>query len=335
MFVEQTDGEITSQPINQTSTMYPVAVNEVIPTTQRNGWRLFLTLATGQWMPGIAWENPAYRRKFVLRSLAKPLATARLLDDLSHQPYLEKLLAVQPGLPCRAHRPYLTANFNRKDAVNALSFHYHTLTQALPEHLLQQHYSARGARLATITGKDENFYHLDLCAIAFADKEGEATITLSRDDGIALAGLTFTLCQQNGKPTLFIGGLQGAKSDIPHEYIQIATKACHGLFPKRLVLEAACLIAHRLGVSQILAVSNGAHIYSSWRYAKKKKDKIHADYDSFWESMSGELTPAGFYQLPLNMLRKPIEEIASKKRAEYRRRYSLLDEMMSQIDQQF
>ncbi|SUW64660.1 Protein of uncharacterised function (DUF535) [Buttiauxella agrestis] len=314
--------------------MYPTAVNEFIPNTQRNGWQLFLSLATGQWMPGSAWQNPVYRRKFVLRSLTTPLATARLLADLAHQPFLEKLLAVQPGLPCRAHRPYLTANFNRKDAVNALSFHYHALTHVLPEHLLQQHYSASGVRLATITGKDENFYHLDLCAIANVDKEGEATITLSRDDGVALAGLTFTLCQHHDKPTLFIGGLQGAKSDIPHEYIQIATKACHGLFPKRLVLEAACLLAHHLGMSQILAVSNNAHIYRSWRYSKKKKDKIHADYDSFWESMSGELTPEGFFELPLNVSRKPIEDIASKKRAEYRRRYSLLDEMMEQIEQQ-
>lgn len=312
--------------------MSPITVDELISTTQLNGWQLFLSLAKGQWTPGSAWHSPAYRRKFVLRSLASPLATSRLLTDLSQQPLLQKLLTVQPGLPCRVHRPYLTANFNRKAAVNALSFHYHVLTHALPERLLQQLYSANGARLATITGKDENFYHLDLCAIANVDKEGEATITLTRHDGVALAGLTFTLCQHQGKSTLFIGGLQGAKSDTPHEYIQLATKACHGLFPKRLVLEATCLLARHFGVNQILAVSNSTHIYRSWRYLKKKKDKIHADYDSFWESMNGELLSGGFFNLPLGMARKPIEDIASKKRAEYRRRFSLLDDMMAQIE---
>ncbi|XPE41907.1 DUF535 family protein [Shigella flexneri] len=30
---------------------------------------------------------------------------------------------------------------------------------------------------------------------------------------------------------------------------QNATKACHGLFPKRLVMEAACLFAQRLQVA--------------------------------------------------------------------------------------
>lgn len=312
--------------------MSSIAENEFRSTTQLSGWQLFLSLAKGQWTPGSAWRNPSYRRKFVLRSLANPLSTARLLSDLSHQPLLEKLLTAQPGLPCRIHRPYLTANFNRKAAVDALSFHYHALTRALPERLLLQHYSPGGARLATITGKDENFYHLDLCTDPFVDKEGEATVTLTQQDGTVLAGLTFTLCQHQQEPTLFIGGLQGAKNDIPHEQIQLATKACHGLFPKRLVLEAACLLARHLGVNKILAVSNGAHIYRSWRYAKKKKDKIHADYDSFWVSMSGELTPEGYFELPLGVARKPIEEIVSKKRAEYRRRYSLLDEMMEQIE---
>ncbi len=55
---------------------------------------------------------------------------------------------------------------------------------------------------------------------------------------------------------MFIGGLQGAKWEIPHQEIQNATKACHGLFPKRLVMEAACLFAQRLQVEQSIAVSN-------------------------------------------------------------------------------
>ncbi len=37
--------------------------------------------------------------------------------------------------------------------------------------------------------------------------------------------------------------------------------------------------------------------------------------------------------LPLVMPRKPVEEIASKKRAEYRRRYALLDSLIQQVKQ--
>ena len=37
--------------------------------------------------------------------------------------------------------------------------------------------------------------------------------------------------------------------------------------------------------------------------------------------------------LPLAMPRKPMEEIASKKRAEYRRRYALLDSLTQHVTQ--
>ena len=41
----------------------------------------------------------------------------------------------------------------------------------------------------------------------------------------------------------------------------------------------------------------------------------------------------GNFRLPLAMPRKPMEEIASKKRAEYRRRFTLLDSLIDQVNQ--
>jgi uncharacterized protein VirK/YbjX len=111
-----------------------------------------------------------------------------------------------------------------------------------------------------------------LCADAFLDKEGEATLAFCDHQNTVLAEMTFTLCQFEGKSTLFIGGLQGAKAHVPHELIQGATKACHGLFPKRLLVEAAMTLGTAFPVEQIVAVSNATHIYRSWRYRKKKRE---------------------------------------------------------------
>lgn len=83
--------------------------------------------------------------------------------------------------------------------------------------------------------------------------------------------MTFTLCQFEGKSTLFIGGLQGAKSACSPRADPGATKACHGLFPKRLLVEAAMTLGAAFPVEQIVAVSNDTHIYRSWRYRKKKR----------------------------------------------------------------
>lgn len=298
----------------------------------RNGWQLFRRLVSGQWMPGSAWHNPHYRHKFLLRSLAAPIATKRLLNLLAQQPHLEALLLAQPGLPCRLHRPWLTVKTSCYDALAALDFHYKQLNQVLPATLLHAHWSTQGVCLARLSGKNDEQYRIQFGSLATLDKEGEATLLFYDDSDTVLASMTFTLCQRNGKPTLFIGGLQGAKSWVPHEKIQLATKACHGLFPKRLLLETACFLAPLLQMEQIEAVSNETHIYRNWRYAKKKKDKLHADYDSFWESMDGVKNPSGDFMLPLAVARKPMEDIASKKRAEYRRRYELLDSLSAQIN---
>jgi len=299
----------------------------------KSGWQLFKNLAFGEIAPGLAWEKTAYRRKFMLRSLATPLSTARLLSDLAKHPHLMQMLQVQPGLPCRLHRPWLTVNMDRQRALESLSWHYQTMCRQLPATLTHGYLSKQGVTLLTLTGKDEQQFSVRLCADAFMDKEGEATLVFCDGQNTALAEMTFTLCQFEGKSTLFIGGLQGAKAHVPHELIQGATKACHGLFPKRLLVEAAMTLGAAFPVEQIVAVSNDTHIYRSWRYRKKKEGKLLADYDSFWLSIGGEKQDNGNFMLPLVMPRKPMEEIASKKRAEYRRRYALLDSLIQQVKQ--
>lgn len=299
----------------------------------KSGWQLFKNLAFGEIAPGLAWEKTAYRRKFMLRSLATPLSTARLLSELAKHPHLMQMLQVQPGLPCRLHRPWLTVNMDRQRALASLSWHYQMMCRQLPATLTHGYLSKQGVTLLTLTGKDEQQFTVRLCADAFMDKEGEATLVFCDSQNTALAEMTFTLCQFEGKSTLFIGGLQGAKAHFPHELIQGATKACHGLFPKRLLVEAAMTLGAAFPVEQIVAVSNDTHIYRSWRYRRKKEGKLLADYDSFWISIGGEKQDNGNFMLPLVMPRKPMEEIASKKRSEYRRRYELLDSLIQQVKQ--
>ncbi|BBR58228.1 MULTISPECIES: VirK/YbjX family protein [Enterobacteriaceae] len=298
-----------------------------------SSWQLFRLLSTGALTPGRAWKNPAYRRKFLLRSLSTPRMTGKLLGSLAKQPHLMEILRVQPGLPCRLHRPWLCTHMSHQQTINALCWHYRQMLDTLPENVASDYLSTHGALLATLTGKDEQQYSIRLCADAMLDKEGEATLTFHDQNQTILAELTFTLCQYNGVNTFFVGGLQGAKADVPHQLIQSATKACHGLFPKRLVVDAMLTLGTLLSVEHVRAVSNETHIYRSLRYRRKKRGKLHADYNSFWESLGAAADGEGDYVLPLALPRKTMEEIASKKRAEYRRRYELLDALQQQVAQ--
>ena len=282
------------------------------PSESLSSLSLFLSLARGQCRPGKFWHRRSFRQKFLLRSLIMPRLSVEWMNELSHWPNLNVLLTRQPRLPVRLHRPYLAANLSRKQLLEALRYHYALL---------------RGCMSA------EEFT-LELTMMISMDKEGDSTILFRNSEGIPLAEITFTLCEYQGKRTMFIGGLQGAKWEIPHQEIQNATKACHGLFPKRLVMEAACLFAQRLQVEQIIAVSNETHIYRSLRY-RDKEGKIHADYNAFWESVGGVCDAERHYRLPAQIARKEIAEIASKKRAEYRRRYEMLDAIQPQMATMF
>ncbi|VFS85811.1 virK protein [Salmonella enterica subsp. enterica] len=209
-----------------------------------------------------------------------PRATSQLLTNLTQWPELNTLLARQPRLPIRLHRPYMAVNIKRDFALDALCFHYQQMRQLLSREQQVSYLSQYGLNLAKFETKTGELFQLDLVSLVSLDKEGESTIVVRDAQLRILAEITFTLCRFNQQRTLFIGGLQGAANDVPHEIIQQATKACHGLFPKRIVMEALCQFAQVFQAEQIIAVSNDAHVYRSWRYMDKKT-QMHADYDAF------------------------------------------------------
>ncbi|WP_410015921.1 VirK/YbjX family protein [Sodalis sp. C49] len=298
------------------------------------GWQLALALFFGKLMPGAAWARPVYRCKFMLRYLCTFAYSAPWLAYLAQSPLLPQMLASQPGLPCKLHRPYLAANMRRKQRLDALLFHY-TYTQAhLPPALLNGHLTGAGIILAELAARDGRRFYLRLDSLDHLNREGEATVLLTDEHHVMLAEITFAITPGQGA-TLFIGGLQGAGRQVAHEAIHAATKSCHGLFPKRLALETVMLLAANLDIQRILAVGNNSHMYRARRYSSKKRRFLHADYDNFWLSLNGQRDEQGYFHLPLSIPRKPLETVPSKKRAEYRRRYELLDQLARQINAHF
>lgn len=314
--------------------MTQITQHSYVPARAKSPLGLFLSLTFGSFRPGKFWHQRSFRRKFMLRSLLMPSLSREWLTELAHWPELDVLLTRQPRLPVRLHRPYIAAPLTPRQRLDALHDHYATLHARFSPAELSGYFNADRLVLATLEGKEGDTYTLELTMVISLDKEGDSTILMRNADGDTLAEMTFTLCNYNNRRTLFIGGLQGGKRELAHEAIQKATKACSGLFPKRLVMEAVCDFARRMEVEQILAVSNATHIYRSLRY-RDKENKIFADYDAFWLSVGGELDDEGYFRLPDSIARKSEAEIASKKRAEYRRRYQLLDAIAAQMGDRF
>lgn len=290
---------------------------------------LYYALSKGSVQPHKFWNSRHFRFKFFMRSLLMPVKTYQLLNFITSHTAYNELLKNQPRLPCRVHRPYLSSSLTVTEKAEAILYHYRTFTHLLGDEGFRQHISPEGLCLSRFTGKDDQLFTLQFVSTYRLDKEGEASIILQNSTGKMLAEITFVLCVRNKSRTLIVGGLQGPNGDNAQELVQQATKSLYGIFPKRLVLESLVQVADLFDASSIIAVSNKLHVYQSVRYKDRIKH-IHADYNSFWEMSGGVLQKDGFYSIPLEIIRKKLEDVPSKKRAEYRRRYELIDVVRSQ-----
>jgi uncharacterized protein VirK/YbjX len=268
------------------------------------------------------------RFKFAFRSALTLPSTLRWLNTFAENDELLEYLRKLPRMASKLHRPYLYQALGTQGKLKMLQDHYQIECSRFPARQLAALLATQSLTLAEIFAKDDHRYRFTLTHRHTFQKEGELSLRMWDGDNIPLVTLTFSLFHGEAGPTLIIGGMQGPRRrhDGP-EAMKLATKACHGLFPKRIAMEALTVLARMLGIQKVRAVSKEVHIYSSWRYRKA----FESDYDGFWLSLGGILDDQGIFDLPLHLPRKAFEAIASKKRAEYHRRFQLLDDLSAQV----
>jgi uncharacterized protein VirK/YbjX len=167
-------------------------------------------------------------------------------------------------------------------------------------------------------------------------REGELVLNLFQGD-LRIASIAFTLCLTEGELCIFIGAVQGIhkgiESDRSLAIYRDVTKDFEGLRPRSLLIEVIKYIAGNIGVGKIYAVGDVYRHHRHPYFGAHKAQELAANYDSIW--LEHGATPSereDFFEIPMASSRKPLETIASKKRAMYRRRYELLDDAFAQID---
>ena len=296
----------------------------------KSKWQLFNLLYTGKLPLNELWLNWTYRYKFFLRTLFLSPITLKWFDKLIQYPLLGYYFSCQTNLPCKLQRPYLASCLSQQERFEALAYHYDFLAKH-PDSMTKAFYNPNIAFvLADVKVKNDANIKIAIQARNKFAREGEISLYFYDNDGIDLATITFTIMQYQQKTTLFIGGLQGTGHHDARIRVQQATKQCYGLFPKRVALEAALVIARYFNLEQIVAVGNKTHIYNNWRY-NTRQERILSDYDDFWLTIDGKQDSNGLFILPNQIYRKSLDEIASKKRSEYRNRYALLDQLENSI----
>jgi len=255
------------------------------------------------------------RLRFVIAALRNPAASKQFALADSTSP-LGELLTEWPQTIGSLLWPYQCADWNAATRVNRIAEHFRVVRE-IPGLQLKPDEKLILADLSSFSPGAR----LILDRPSWLSREGHLTLSLFKEDFRAFT-LSFSL---SGFPhaDLFIGGLQGRHGDEILAMYRDLTKDLNGIRPRDFMLEALRMLAVKMGVRHIYAVADEFKISRHRYFGRKALPGLF--YDEVWRERNGEQVSAQCFELPLAGSRRPLEEIAAKKRSMYRRRYEMLD----------
>ena len=267
---------------------------------------------------------PAYRFKdrfkMTAGALLWPGATQNWLNFVEATPLLREAIAEQPKLITKIYRPYLRNSCSCAERVEVLKTHYQRV-HALGLTELTRQALRTPQTLYQGRTKSDSLFELRLSATQQGHREGEYCLNLIYQDH-TLFEMNCTLAVQGGQPCLLLGRLQGTSQPEAQQLVRQATSDLHACRPANLMLHAARNLAALWHCETLLLISNRERIaLNLWR-----RFHITANYDKTWLEAGAQLRGDGWYALePLTEKEIDLSEIASKKRAEAKRRQTLLN----------
>ncbi len=229
--------------------------------------------------------------------------------------------------------PYISKSWAPQTRFDALASHYEVVTQYCQPLLLLGRDDT--LLLADLTQQSPNCT-LVLDRASWFMREGELVLNLFQGE-LRVASLAFTLSRSEDGLCMFIGAVQGIHKGVDSEtslnIYRVLTKDFEGLRPRSLLIEVVRHIAQGLGVVRLYAIGDGYRHHRHPYFGGEKSQELLANYDVIWQehgAMASERED--FFSIPPVVPRPPLEQIATKKRAMYRRRYELLDGIFAQMD---
>jgi uncharacterized protein VirK/YbjX len=164
---------------------------------------------------------------------------------------------------------------------------------------------------------------LNISYMPFLQREGEIMFSLVKKDQTRV----YTIAGVFYNKSFYISAIQGYK-DI--NLIRQYTKDCYGMRPHNLLFFALLSFLKSLNIQHIFAITNGNQIFNE----KKTKKNVLFDYKDFFMDIYTKepVQKYGWFVLDLMYPLKHIEDIKSKKRSMYKKRYTLLNSIDNGIE---
>ena len=276
------------------------------------------------------WNNPRERHRalvFLVRGLLYWRQLQRLYKFFQETEERCALYARNPFPMEQATRAFFYAGSTVNTRVKLIQEHYAYLEQKIePASFVALGYDT--AYEIWRAPETDMTWHAYLKFESGQRKEGLLSVMMDVD-GEHLYQIIFWIEQRDDQPTFVIGAMQGPNTENAQDFVREMTKRAHRFRTKNLILYITQAVARALGIKRMLAVSNAGYYANNHVRLDRK---LKTDFGAFWEEVGGwETDDHRFYELPLVYPRKTMEEVPTRKRAVYRRRFAFLDAVDEEI----
>ena len=267
---------------------------------------------------------------FVMRSLLHASDMGRLLAWFGEDAGRQRILEENPFPIEQATRAFFFAGATFAERVSLIRAHFSLLFS-----LFQDEWAVRLGRMDAHysiwqSGESDMDWGAELIFEPGQRKEGLLCIkmTLGGQDLYQMIG--WLAYDKAGEPSFFIGAMQGPNMGKAKDVVKETTKRAHRYRTKNLILYMTQAAARAMDLRHIYAVSNAGYYANNHVRSDRK---LKTDFGAFWEEAGGHvMDDPRFYEIPLRETRKTEEEIPTRKRATYRRRFAFQDDVDAQIE---
>lgn len=253
----------------------------------------------------------------------------KALERFLQQNFLRRqFFAAHPELFAQLTRQFFFRGSTARERLRCITDTFALLEKRLAEPAMQEAYLNEAAPLELLRiPYGDSFLSLDFFFCRGEIREGSMSLFL-RLEGSPIYHINFWLnASEEDSPVLCIGCHQGSRHGLAIN--KALTKAFFGCRPKNLILTLLRVLAQELEMKELQAVSD----YGFYANNHIRRDrKLRISYDEFWRECGGApMEDIWFFRLPLAEQRKNIEEVPTRKRAVYRRRFAWLDALEAEL----
>ncbi|MBE2893727.1 VirK/YbjX family protein [Spirabiliibacterium falconis] len=241
------------------------------------------------------------------------------MDYLESHPLTATLFETQPYRHYALLYCYGDKRFSPAERRGAMQYTFDTIAQQLGSRY-EQLITQQSLHLTSLT--DEINVYLNVNQID--PLEGFFSINLRTQHSERLYDLAFILLPEK---RILITSLQGPKGEHAQALVRSLTKQLHGMRPHFMLVNIMKMLAQHWGCT-LWGVAHKNQV----KYRFNDRSRLVFNYDEFWAENAGIFdTQTGFWQLPCTIEQKPLEDIASKKRSMYRKRYTMFAQAQTNI----